>query len=158
MNTPEVADELFHGTAKVLVPWQQSSRLKHQPLYDTDAVRALLTGPQHVVPIDPTELRATQPFITRAGVAYYLTRVYELTGTTYADQHSRANRFPIISTSPNGQRVILSGHHRCAAALLRGQPVWARSTPGMKSSGYRSATAALHIGEVSPTGMSWPWR
>jgi len=145
-------DELFHGAARQIVPWPQRSRRKHEPSYDTELVAAVLDGPQHLVPVDPAGLRASQPYVTRAGVAYYLSGAYELSGETYADHHDRANRFPLIWLAPNGQQVILTGHHRSAAAMLRGDPVWARVVGGDPAGGHRSVTAALHVGTSSPAG------
>ena len=145
-------DELFHGAARQLVPWQRRSRLKHQPAYDRDLVAAALDGPQHPEPVDPHGLSASQPYVTGAGVVYYLSGAYELSGETYADHHERANRFPLIWLAPNGQQVILPGHHRSAAALLRRAPVWARLVPSHTIVGHRSVTAALHIGPFSPAG------
>lgn len=47
--------------------------------------------------------------------------------------------------------MILTGHHRSAAALLRGWPVWARLVGGdAVAVMHRSVTAALHIGAASP--------
>lgn len=39
---------------------------------------------------------------------------------TYADQHKAGNRFPLHEHSRLGQRVILAGHRRAAAALAEG--------------------------------------
>lgn len=150
----ELADQLFHGAARATVPWSPRSRLKREPPYDADLISATLRGPQHLAPVDPDGLRASQPYVTRAGVVYYLSDSYELTGETYADHLDRSNRFPLIWLAPNGQRVILTGHHRSAAALLRGSPVWARVVPGQAGTMHRSVTAALHVGKVSPAGSA----
>ena len=72
----------------------------------------------------------TQPAVTRAGVSYYLTGAYERTGTTYADRDKAFNRIPIIYLRDGRDALVLSGHHRCTAALLLGCPVLARVIEG----------------------------
>ncbi len=67
---------------------------------------------------------------TRAGVSYYLTGAYERTGTTYADRDKAFNRIPIIYLRDGRDALVLSGHHRCTAALLLGCPASARVIEG----------------------------
>lgn len=79
-------------------------------------------GP-HVQALDPRELQSTQPSVSRAGVAYYLhSTEYRDHGHTFADQDQPGNQTPVVWKKKNGQHVILSGHHRAAADLLRGRP------------------------------------
>ena len=62
---------------------------------------------------------------TSHSAGYYLTGEWELTGRTSADMHLSANRYPTFAER-SGQLVIITGHHRSLAALIRGQPVLAR--------------------------------
>jgi len=71
--------------------------------------------------VDPRDLRATQPSVTREGVSYYLTPRYKRTGQTFADYHRVVNRFPVIYQREDGEQLIISGHHRAAVALLEGK-------------------------------------
>jgi hypothetical protein len=143
----------FGDAPRTLVPWSPVGGRKGEPLFDPAEVARVLEGPQVLVPVDPGDLRATQPYVTRAGVAHYLTGVYERTGETYADRHERANRFPIVLARAERPPVVLSGHHRATAALLRGVPLWARLIPAAaEAPAHRSVTAALHVGPTSPAG------
>lgn len=81
---------------------------------------------KHVAQVDPRELHSNQGSLTRDGVAYYLhSPEYNRTGRTYADQDQAGNQHPVVLRRTNGRHVILSGHHRAAAALLKGQPLTA---------------------------------
>lgn len=48
------------------------------------AVRELLNTAPVLLEVDPRELSATQPLVTRAGVEHYMGEVYPRTGRTYA--------------------------------------------------------------------------
>lgn len=115
------------------VPWQGASRRKNQAPFDKDLVRHTLQTPiegtRGLTDIDPRVLRASQPNVTRAGVAYYMSPQFEQTGRTFADQSHLGNQHPLVY-SREGQEVLLSGHHRAAAALLKGQPLRARRISG----------------------------
>jgi hypothetical protein len=58
---------------------------------------------------------------------------WELSGRPSADQYAEANRFPIVVPDRDGRPIILSGHHRTAAALIEGRPVRARIVAGADS-------------------------
>lgn len=73
--------------------------------------------------VDPRTLSATQGNITRAGVRYYLGQKYENSGMTFADNDRPTNRVPMVYRRSNGENLILTGHHRAAAALLKGEPL-----------------------------------
>jgi hypothetical protein len=123
-------DSLFSegGVGVTTVPFKSASRRKDQPLYDREAVERTLAAPVQLERFDPRTLHATQPNVTREGVEYYLSgtetaRSYRATGRTFADQDQPGNRHPVIYEQPNGQLVILSGHHRATAALVEGRAV-----------------------------------
>lgn len=73
---------------------------------------------------------ASQPWVLRHHVEYYLSSVWETTGRTSADMHQVGNRYPLVYLDAAGGRTILAGHHRSAAALLEGRPVLARIALG----------------------------
>lgn len=138
-------DRLFGDHPRVSAPWPRAAKPKHGRLYPGDELARGLSGPQHVQPVDPRTLSATQPWVTAAGIDYYLCDEYERTGRTYADHQSAVNRLPVIWEASGGRRLILTGHHRSAAALIQGRPVLARVLPAACSSSYRSVTALLHV-------------
>lgn len=111
-------------------PWARGARRKDRMDYDRDVVTRALTGPPKTEEIDPVNLHATQPKITRGGVQYYMGDQYDRTGRTFADMGNAGNRFPVVYEREDGQNLLLSGHHRATAALLKGQPLRARRTSG----------------------------
>ncbi len=105
-----------------MAPFPVAGRQKNAPLYDKDAVALALSSPPKLVPVDPRTLHKTQPSVVRAGVQHYLSDPTSV----YDDSHGgAANRYPIVYTRSNGQNIILTGHHRATAALLKGQPLQA---------------------------------
>ena len=118
-------DRCFKGAAKTIVPWPSAGRRKGEPRTPVATVEHLLTAPPRLHEVDPRTLYASQPWVLRTHAGYYLTGEWELTGRTSADMHSSANRYPTFAER-RGQLVIITGHHRSLAALIRGQPVLAR--------------------------------
>jgi hypothetical protein len=121
-------DALFNGSPTSAVPFPPAGRRKDRHEYDKDLVTRALTHPEHhqMREVDPRILRATQPSVTRAGVAHYLGDHYERTGETYADMHNPGNRRPVVyHRKDDDQFLLLSGHHRATAKLLRGEPLQA---------------------------------
>ena len=118
-------DLCFKGAAKTIVPWPSAGRRKGEPRTPVANVEHLLTAPPRLHEVDPRTLHASQPWVLRTHAGYYLTGEWELTGRTSADMHSSANRYPTFAER-SGQLVIITGHHRSLAALIRGQPVLAR--------------------------------
>lgn len=124
------------GSPLALVPFPGAGRRKGQPLYNQEAVTAELSRPHpRTVDIDPRLLSGSQPNVTRAGVEHYLGDRYEETGETFADQNNVGNQFPFVVTKrrpvvheggPTHEHVIISGHHRATAALLRGRRLTTR--------------------------------
>lgn len=123
-------DLLFGDGPVAPTPWSQMSRRRSHADYDLGVLSELLDEPPVLTEIDPRGLRSTQPALTRPGVAYYLTRAYVTTGRTYADYDRTANRYPVVYRREDGQDLIISGHHRAAAALLDGCPLSARLVGG----------------------------
>jgi len=113
-------EELFGESPTSPAPWPRAARQKRRGSFDQGRVDAALRNPV-LSEVDPRNLHATQPSITRAGVDYYLGDEYQETGTTFADQDQAGNRFPVVYSREDGQNLALSGHHRAAAALLRGE-------------------------------------
>lgn len=108
---------------KTTAPWPMAGKKKSNPRgYDPDRVGAALKAPeQHMTDLDPRDLHASQPWVTRAGVDHYMTDEYKQTGQTFADQDQPGNRNPIVWRDTQGRNKLLSGHHRATAALLRGE-------------------------------------
>ena len=109
-------------------PWPRAARRKSQKPYDESRVHHALSEPEFR-DVDPTQLHSTQPSITRQGVDYYMGDEYEQTGTTFADQGDAGNRFPMVYNR-EGTNMILSGHHRAAAAVLKGESLRANFVEG----------------------------
>lgn len=127
-------DAMF-GTAEITpAPWPHSARYKDRGDYDLDLVRSVLSSPDtasDLQAVDPRTLHSYQPSITRAGVDYYAeSEDYRRFGTTFEPGENRGNRYPVIyirdgANGLPGQSVILSGHHRAAAALAKGEALQA---------------------------------
>lgn len=117
-------------------PWKTAGSWHGREVYDKDAVQSAVkqvrAGQAHLTEVDPRYLYATQPGITRAGVSHYLE--HEEPEASFADTHNSGNKYPVIYKRDNRSgnpdlpdwwnshdHIILSGHHRAAAALLRGE-------------------------------------
>jgi hypothetical protein len=120
----------FGDRLKTSVPWPRASRRKDRMEYDQDVVRRGLSQPAQVEDVDPRYLHVTQPHIVRAGVAHYMGDEYDRTGRTFADQGNVGNAFPVVYDRDDGYRLLLSGHHRATAALLKGRGLQARRFSG----------------------------
>lgn len=107
---------------QVIAPWPKTGRTKGKPLFDPQKVVEAVQNPV-LHDVDPTTLKSTQGWVTRAGVAHYLTPEYDRTGKVFADADQPTNRYPVVLRRANGDNVILSGHHRAAAALVSGKPL-----------------------------------
>ena len=111
---------------KVVVPWPDAPTLRTMPKGYDPAFIADRFANVELSPIDPASLHGTQPWILRQHVEYYLSGEYERTGLTSADRNQPLNWRPVIYQRRDGRRLIVSGHHRSAAALLMRRAVWAR--------------------------------
>lgn len=126
------------GAPTTVVPWDRAGRRKDREDYDRGALHAELSKPvdeRALHDVDPRYLHAYQPGITRGGVQHYLTDEYHLSGRTFADHEMVGNQHPVIYRRAGldgaaTQNMILSGHHRAAVALLRGDPLRARVVEG----------------------------
>ncbi len=113
----------------VTTPWPSASESKDRKTFDEDLVARSITHP-HEFPteeLDPRELRARQPKLLRQHVKSYMD------GTRDQDaQDSRlGNDVPrVYHRTDDDQKIILSGHHRAAAALLKGEPFHAKIIRG----------------------------
>lgn len=124
-NDPET---LFGQGGVTPAPWPRAGRDKRRRPFDQGLVDAAIREP-NFRDMDPAQLHSTQPSVTRAGVDYYMGDEYERTGTTYADMGSAGNRHPVVYNR-EGTNMLLSGHHRAAAALLKGQQFRANYVEG----------------------------
>ena len=116
-------EQMFQGGPKTVSPWPSAGRTKSNPKgYNSALVEKALSNPApHMRDMDPRDMHATQPWITRAGVSHYMGDEYRRTGRTFADQDQVGNRFPVVYTDSQGRNKILSGHHRATAAVLQGE-------------------------------------
>jgi hypothetical protein len=117
------AAKMFQGAPKTLSPWPSAGKTKANPRgYDPALVNKALSNPApHMTEMDPRDLHATQPWVTKEGVDYYMGDQYHQTGRTFADQANEGNRFPVVYTDVQGRNKLLSGHHRATAAVLKGE-------------------------------------
>lgn len=118
------------------VPFRLAGHLKDEVTGEglarrTKATMEGLQQPVHLQDVDPRNLMATQGSVTRAGVEHYLGQQFHQKQELFADQHNLGNQHPTVyqRERDNGQ-LLLSGHHRATAALLRGQPLAARVIHG----------------------------
>jgi hypothetical protein len=135
-----------------IVPWGQAGRRTDRAMFDQTLIDALLAQPPRAelfAELDPRDLYATQPFVLRSGVAYYLADEYRWSGRTYADQFKAGNKYPVVYLR-EGQHMILSGHHRAAAALLQGVPYRARLVEGPWGPERGDGPVCLTRGALTP--------
>lgn len=124
-------DDMFpNGRDDALTPWPTAvgSKTTGKLGYSAAAVNmdTVRDAPLEDVDVSGGNVRATQSRILRQHVAYYGGPQYQETGETSADQGKEGNRFPVIYRKKSGEDIIVSGHHRSAAALLAKKPVKAK--------------------------------
>jgi hypothetical protein len=135
-GTGEAGIEKIFGAAPTApTPWQSVGKSKKYGLMHPDEREAVTSElrrqPPSLVEVDPRALLASQPSVVQHHLRYYMGRTFDLTGQTSADQGNVGNRFPVILHRPSrNQNVILSGHHRATAALLKGMPLRALRVEG----------------------------
>lgn len=118
--------KLFGASPSAPVPWPNGGKTKRGLPYDPERVNSVLRQPPNLVDVDPRHLHATQSSIVREHTNFYMGDEYERTGNTSADRANVGNRFPVVYRHEDGRNLLLSGHHRASAALLKGQPLRAR--------------------------------
>ncbi len=128
-------DRIFGPAPTAPTPWQSAGKSKKYGLLhpdEKDAIASELSRqPPSLVEFDPRPLLASQPSVVQHHLRHYMGRNYDLTGQTAADQGNVGNRFPVILHRPSrNQNIILSGHHRATAALLKGVPLRALRVEG----------------------------
>lgn len=98
-------------------PFPQASRRKDRKDYDESVVARSITHPEEfpVEEVDPRELRGRQPNVLRHHVKRYVE------GESSTSDSRLGNDMPRVYHREDGQKIILSGHHRAAAALLKGE-------------------------------------
>lgn len=128
-------DALFDGHPVRPVPFPRASRRKDFQDYDSSLVESALkrqNSENDLVDVDPRTVHATQPSVTRQGVKHYMEHPdYHKAGAeTFADKGNAGNRVPFVYDREDGQRLLLSGHHRAVTALLNGKSFKARRVEG----------------------------
>lgn len=101
--------------------------------YDRDFLRNQ-SGPAKVGELDPRMLHGIQPGVHTQGVEYYLGDQYRRSGQTFeqlkGNAPTEANRMPTVYRREDGMNVLLSGHHRAAAALSQDRGLLTRIIEG----------------------------
>jgi len=132
-------DAMFGDLPKASTPWPRAQQQKNRQTYDPKIVYNELVKPvdsdRGLVPVDPRHLQATQPHLVRAAVRHYMSDQFRTTGQTFADAHQVGNAHPFVYSrqrddAENPDEIIWAGHHRAAAALLKGEPLMARRVEG----------------------------
>ena len=117
-------DHLFPEDAGPVrpVPFPRAPRARERRPYEVEPVQsAIRYGRTQLV--DPRVLLATQTGITRPGVGFYLRDDYPTRGDTYQGDRDPGNRLPLVYIRDGCEALILAGHHRSTAALIRGAPL-----------------------------------
>ena len=117
-------------------------------------IDAVLHAPPVRVEVDPRGLCATQGGLDRDGVVHYLGTVFREQGTTYADHNDPGNADPVVLVRErDGAHLLLAGHHRATAALLRGVPLLARLVGGARDDRRDTfhPTQGVSYGPIPPT-------
>ncbi len=112
----DLLDAVFGRHARIVVPWPTPGRRTHEPLYDRDVVGRFVSEQPRLTEVAPTDLHATQTWVLRSLVDYYLSGEWERAGRTSADMHQRGNRYPLIHPDERGRLLILAhaaGCKRC---------------------------------------------
>jgi ribosomal protein S18 acetylase RimI-like enzyme len=123
-------DKLFGDRLTTPTPFKPAGRVKSHKDYDEALVARSITHPHEfpVEDVDPRELRSRQPSVTRDGVSHYFHGGLDY-GRQNGDQRL-GNDIPRIYHREDGQKIILSGHHRATSALLKGEPLKAMIIKG----------------------------
>lgn len=111
-------------------PWPRAPRSKVRQSYNKEIVAQELRSPASLKEVDPRQLHATQPSIRHEALAHYMEDDFNRSGIPYADKANIGNKFPLVYEREDGINMLLSGHHRAAAALLKGEPLRARRVQG----------------------------
>lgn len=121
----------FGDHPRIGAPWPRGPRTRDNSKgYDQGRVDAELQKPPDLHEFDPRFLHATQNEVTRQGVSHYLGRQFDREGATFADVNNPGNAFPVVYQKESGHNLLLSGHHRAMAKLLRGEGLRARRVQG----------------------------
>jgi hypothetical protein len=120
------------GVAKVPSPFGVAAGRKGRTMYQRDVVLATLKRKPELAPFDPRHLKGVQSSVTRQGVQYYMGDQWRQSGQTFADQTNEGNRYPFVyhRRTDGLEHILLAGHHRAAAALLKGEMLEARHAEG----------------------------
>ena len=116
--------DLWTGYMPFPVHMVYSNNPNEKYRWSKDALGKALASP-HFEDFDPRELVATQGSVTKVPVRFYMRpgNDYERTGVPFADPGQEGNQRPVVYVFGDGTKLILSGHHRAVAALLKGEPL-----------------------------------
>lgn len=136
--------QMFPGEqSSAVVPWSRAGGLRGRAPYEQEKVNQAIQRPESQLrQVDPRRLVATQGEVTRAGVEHYMSEDYRRSRELFADRSNPGNRHPVVyaRTHPETghvENLLLSGHHRATAALLRGKSLRAHFVEGGFGSEYQ---------------------
>lgn len=115
-------DALGSSGGLAATPWPTAGSRKDRRDFDPELVNQAIRNGQEPEPLDPRDLRTRQPHLRKDIVAHYMT-----SSEVFADKNQAGNQTPVVyerePLHPTAQpeRILLSGNHRAAAALLRGE-------------------------------------
>lgn len=109
----------FSPTTRLFMPGSSSAR----SAIPADATHGFHNWP--VVNLDPRELHGTQDGLQSGALAHYLSPEYGDTGALFDKSRGEDNDRPVVIGFMR-KKLLMTGHHRAAAALLLGQPLDAR--------------------------------
>jgi hypothetical protein len=96
------------------------------PLAGSNALRRLVPAGAgrrfagwDLVDVEPWTLCATQDSVRSDALGHYMTDAYRRMGALFDTASGSANDDPVV-LEVDGRRLVLTGHHRTVAALLRG--------------------------------------
>lgn len=109
----------FSPTARLFLPGGESSRRE----VPQDATHGYRSWELH--DLDPRELLGTQGGMQSGALNHYLSDKYRETGETHDKSAGPSNDRPVVVGFMR-KKYLLTGHHRAAAAILKGEPLTAR--------------------------------
>jgi hypothetical protein len=131
---------MFNKAPTTPIPFPGAGKSKTNYPYEQDKVLDLVqNAPEGLRELDPRYLIGTQSGITLDGLQYYMGDEYEETGQVYRDRDQAGNVYPVVyeRESERGiEPLILSGHHRASAALLKGEALRALVVRGRQGRPY----------------------
>lgn len=118
-ETGQARTYTFSPTARLFLPGSAAAR--------REVPAEAMHGSNHwqVEPMDPRELTGTQDGLQGAALSHYLSDDYRKGGHLFDKSRGADNDIPTV-VGFQRRKFLMTGHHRAAAALLKGEPLQAR--------------------------------